>query len=131
MTTEFTASISHEGSCTTNQHRSTLGIQTHLPYWALVEDLVFIPPLHTLQGHVLTEASVDAEGQGQALLEPQPLLEASSRCVDVQQVFRAVVVRQGHAAHQAGNNKNREHEQETSLTRQSWLVIFWKHLSML
>lgn len=107
-------------------------IQTHLPYWTLIEDLVFIPSLHTLQGHVLTEASVDAEGQGQALLEPQPLLETSGCCVDVQQIFRTVVVRQGHASHQAGNNKNREREQETPLTRQSWLVVLWKLiLSML
>lgn len=77
-----------------------MGTQTHLPYWALVEDLVFVASLHALQGHVLAEASVDAEGQGQALLEPQPLLEAPGRRVDVQQVLGAVVVGQGHAAHQ-------------------------------
>lgn len=80
-------------------------MQTHLPYWTLVEDLVFIASLHTLQGHVLTEASVDAEGQGQALLQPQPLLEAPGRRVDVQQVLGAVVVGQGHAAHQPGTTK--------------------------
>lgn len=90
--------------CTCNEHNNSRWIASHL-VWTLVEDLIFIPSLHALQGHVLTEASVDAEGQGQALLEPQPLLEATGRRVDVQQVLGAVVVRQGHASHQAWNNQ--------------------------
>lgn len=70
----------------------------------MVEDLAACASLCALQGQVLAEARVEAEGEGQALPHALTLLEAPRRRLDVQQVLRAVVVGQRHAAHEAEPN---------------------------
>lgn len=69
-------------------------------YGAGVEALVHAAPLGGLQRHVLAETRVEAEGERQAVLHPLPLLEAPGRRLHIQQHLGAVVVGQGHAAHQ-------------------------------
>lgn len=65
-----------------------------------VEDLQHPASLRGLQRHVLAESGVEAEGEREAASHPLPLLEPSGRRLHIQQHLRAVVVRQGHAAHQ-------------------------------
>lgn len=65
-----------------------------------VEALEHPASLRRLQGHVLAESSVEAEGEREAASHPLPLLETSGRRLHVQQDLRPVVVGQGHAAHQ-------------------------------
>lgn len=69
-------------------------------YGAGVEALVHVAPLGGLQCHVLAEPRVEAEGERQAALHPLSLLEAARSRLHVQQHLGAVVVGQGHAAHQ-------------------------------
>lgn len=68
--------------------------------WAGVEALEHPASLCGLQGHVLAESGVEAEGEREAASHPLPLLETSGCRLHVQQDLRPVVVRQGHAAHQ-------------------------------
>lgn len=70
-------------------------------YGTRVEALVHVAPLGGLQRHVLAEACVEAEGERQAALHPPALLEAAGSRLHVQQHLGAVVVGQGHAAHQS------------------------------
>lgn len=65
-----------------------------------VEALEHPASLRRLQGHVLAESGVEAEGEREAASHPLPLLETSGRRLHVQQDLRPVVVGQGHAAHQ-------------------------------
>lgn len=69
-------------------------------YGAGVEALEDAASLSRHQRHVLAEARVEAEGEREAASHPLPLLEASCRCLHIQQHLRAVVVGERHAAHQ-------------------------------
>lgn len=56
-----------------------------LTYRTGVEALKLVAPLGGLQGHVLAEAGMEAEGEWEAVSHPLPLLEASTCCFYVQQ----------------------------------------------
>lgn len=52
-------------------------------YWTLVENFILVPALCSFHCYVLTQTSVDAESQRQAVLQALSLLEAPRRRVDV------------------------------------------------
>lgn len=70
-------------------------------YGTGVEALPHPASLGRLQGQVLAQPRVEAEGEREAASHPLPLLEAPRRRLHVQQHLGPVVVGQRHAAHQA------------------------------
>ena len=54
-----------------------------LTYWTLVENFIFVAALRGFHCYVLTQTSVDAESERQAVLQALSLLEAPRRRVHV------------------------------------------------